>query len=463
MKEKYVLGSVLVILLMLVSTQTMIMNVVKSDPTIHAGDAFVGNLWISELDVSSVLEETDYIGIGHVNATEDYVLWENGQGNITANWTVDIETETHPEYCIMFSLLVFNIDDNNTELGNDSIMRTYDAEEKYDESGTLLVAIEFDEGFLQTYDEATVVCILNALVRINKTEEATNFTTWAIDRCVIGVGLDEEVSEQPFSRFRTEANANFSTPFAWPSGWDEENRFDDEDDMLNTITCAQVGQCTSEPSGDYNWNLGQIEVKLKSNGKMDYNRLRDWDPNLNTMQCKWDENDKITLNTYINYEITGNDPIYKHVKLLYGLRADSVGTVHRSIIIEPGLGDTGFMHNGFTIPKSEDKPDYDEIWLIGKLWIMRPHQWAFPWLVYKIEIDENAEKSPELIEGETCYWEDSVAYFNSSYNVNAANLSLLGITTVTLDITEALNSEIDDELVLTYAADRGEERIELEC
>jgi len=369
MKEKYVLGSVLVILLMLVSTQTMIMNVVKSDPTIHAGDAFVGNLWISELDVSSVLEETDYIGIGHVNATEDYVLWENGQGNITANWTVDIETETHPEYCIMFSLLVFNIDDNNTELGNDSIMRTYDAEEKYDESGTLLVAIEFDEGFLQTYDEATVVCILNALVKINNTEEATNFTTWAIDRCVIGIGLDEEVSEEPFSRFRTEANVNFSTPFAYSSGWDEENRFDDEDDMLNTITYAQIGKRISEPSGNYNWYLGHIDVELKSNGRLNFNYLDDWTPNLEKMYCKW-ENDEIVLNTYINYEITGTDPIYNDVYLIYGLRADLVGTVHRSDWINPTLGDTGYMYNNFIIPESENKPPYDKILLIGKLWIL---------------------------------------------------------------------------------------------
>jgi len=86
-----------------------------------------------------------------------------------------------------------------------------------------------------------------------------------------------------------------------------------------------------------------------------------------------------------------------------------------------------------------------------------------PWLSYLIEIDENAGNSPELIEGETCHWEGSVAYCISSYKVNAANLSSFGITTVTLDITEVLCSEIDDELVLTYAADRGEERIELEC
>ena len=448
---------------MLISTQTVLLNIVKSDPTIHTGDASAGDLWISELDVSSVLEETDYVGIGHVNATEDYVLWENGQGNITAKWTVDIEMETHPEYCIMFSLLVFNVDDNTTELGNDSIMRTYDAGETYGEGGTISAAIEFDQDFLQTHDEATVVCILNTLVRINNTEEAVNFTTWAMDRCVIGVGLDEEISEQPFSRFRTEANANFSTPFAWPLGWDEGDRFDDEDDMLNTITYAQIGQCTSEPSGEFNWYLGHIEVKLKSNGKLNFHYFDDWDPNLEKMYCKWDEQDKITLNTYINYEITGEDPIYNYAYLVYGLRADLVGTMHRSSRIKPELGDTGFTYNNFNIPKSEDKPPYNEILMIGKLWIIRPHALAFPWLAYTIEINENAGNSPELIEGETCYWEGSVAYCNSSYNVNAANLSLFGITTVSLDITEALCSEIDGEVILTYAADRGEERIELEC
>jgi hypothetical protein len=460
MNKKYILGSIFCILLMLVNTQTVFINIVKSEPTIHPGDAFVGNLWISELDTSSVLEDIDYIGIGHVNASEDYVLWENGTGNITANWTVDIQTETHPEYCIMFSLLVFNVDDNNTELGNNSTMKTYNAGETYEEEGVLSAAIQFDEGFLQTYDEATVVCILNALVRINNTEKAVNFTTWAMDRCVIGVGLDEEISEQPFSRFRTEANANFSTPFAWPNGWDQGNRFDDEEDMLNTITYAQVGQSTSSPSGDYNWNLGSLSVEFKPRGQME---KPNWSPNLDTMVCNWDAYDKITLNTYINYQISGDDPFYSWVKLSYRLRADLFGTVRESEKKYLGVGDNSFISNNFQIPKSEDLQPYDTIWLIGKLWVIRPHRWYFPWLCYEVEIDENAGNSPELIEGETCYWEDSVAYCNSSYKVNAANLTLFGITTVSLNITEVLQSEVDSELVFTYAADRGEERIELEC
>ena len=101
---------------MLVSTQTVFLNIVKSDPQLHPGEAFVGDLWVSELNVSSVLEEVAFVGVGHANATDDYVAWEHGEGDIVANWTVQIDERSHPDYCVMFSLIAYNVDYNNSEM-----------------------------------------------------------------------------------------------------------------------------------------------------------------------------------------------------------------------------------------------------------------------------------------------------------------------------------------------------------
>jgi hypothetical protein len=106
MNKKYMLGSILCILLMLVSTQTIFTNNVWSNPTQHTGDADVGDLWISELNVAAAELNFEYIGIGHANASDDWVLWTNGTGSINASWSVDIG-DNHPEYIVQFALSVY--------------------------------------------------------------------------------------------------------------------------------------------------------------------------------------------------------------------------------------------------------------------------------------------------------------------------------------------------------------------
>lgn len=85
MKKKIVLSSVVIALLMLVSAQFFLAPNVISYPTIHYGDAYIGEMWLSELDVSSVLSEFDDIAITHVKAFNEWVAWEEGFGNITVN------------------------------------------------------------------------------------------------------------------------------------------------------------------------------------------------------------------------------------------------------------------------------------------------------------------------------------------------------------------------------------------
>ena len=150
------------------------------------------------------------MSIGHANATDDWVLWDDGTGNINASWSVDIENR-HPEYYVVFMLSVFNIDDNNAELGNDTFTKTYSTNTSYDESGTLSVPIAFSQDFLRAYTNATLVCYIDAIARINNTVDAVNFTSWGQDRCVVGVSLVTDQTREPFTRFTDEANE------VWPT------------------------------------------------------------------------------------------------------------------------------------------------------------------------------------------------------------------------------------------------------
>lgn len=144
MKKRYILGSVIVALLMLVSTQIMFLNTAKSDPTSHTGDANVGMLWISELNVEPAVDSFDFIGIGHVDAMDDWVLWEEGIGNITATWGVTAD-DNHPEYFITFDLAICNVDDNNEEIGNDTVTRTISENQSCSMDGTLKVELQFSQ------------------------------------------------------------------------------------------------------------------------------------------------------------------------------------------------------------------------------------------------------------------------------------------------------------------------------
>jgi hypothetical protein len=253
MKKKIMLGSVIITLLMLVTTQVVLLNTVRSsDPTAHEGDADVGSLWISELDTTSDLQNVPYVGIGHANATDDWAIWTDGTGNINSSWDVDIG-EIHPEYYVKFALSVYNVDDNNTEIGNDTFIKTYNTMTSYDESGTLTVALEFSQQQQQAGSQ-TLVCYLDAYIRINDTVEAKNFTSWADDRCVVAIDFSDPGDQPLFPTYREEANENFPSMFSYINGWDLSARFSDEDDMLNNQTFANIGYSSSSSSSN-GWRL----------------------------------------------------------------------------------------------------------------------------------------------------------------------------------------------------------------
>ncbi len=120
--------------------------------------------------------------------------------------------------------------------------------------------VMFAKDFLKSNTEATLVCYLNAAVKINNTDEAVNFTTWGQDRCVIGVLFSSGSSFLPYSRFRVEANDNFPNIWSWLPGWNESNRFDNEENMLESQTFFSISG--NEQSEESDWHLGEYDITM---------------------------------------------------------------------------------------------------------------------------------------------------------------------------------------------------------
>jgi hypothetical protein len=450
MKQKYVLGSILCILLMLVSTQVVFLNVVKSDPSLHEGEAYVGDLWITELDVSSVLEEVNYVGVGHANATDDYVAWEGGEGDVIANWTVTTETRYHPDYCVMFSLIVYNIDDNNSEMGSDYSVIDYDAGTLPDDSGFLHVHVAFDGDFLKNNTEATLVCYLNAAVKINNTDEAVNFTTWGQDRCVVGVVFDTESTFEPYSHFSDEANGNFPNIWSWLPGWDENNRFDDEADMLESQTFFYVSGDQSSEQGD--WCVGQFDIYMGPG------------PEYYADFTRGDLYHQIQFDNGVQY-------VKPYVSLVYHYGGGFPLSVNRLLLTHEGSNEIfsdlalypkDSVGSSILLHDSDDTDSSGFIYFIGETW-----SWGFLgfsratllcWAQIITGEGELQSSGPPDI---GYYWMNSCGYFNTTYSLDVDSATNFGITTVDCDISNVLLD--NEQYVYTYAADVGDTQIQLTC
>ncbi|UCF49314.1 MAG: hypothetical protein JSU91_06080 [Thermoplasmatales archaeon] len=467
MRKKIMLGSVLITLLMLVTTQLVVLNIVRSsDPTAHAGDADVGDLWIDELDVSQELITMDYIGISHVNATDDWVFWTDGTGNINASWDVDIAAGDHPEYYIVYTLEVFNIDDNCSEIGNDTFLKTYTSGFGYDESGTLSVAIEFTQQQQQAGSQ-TLVCILGAYVRINDTIEVVNFTFIAQDRCIVGVDFTDPGDQPLFPIYREEANNNFPSMWSWIKGWADNSRFTSEDDMLNTQTFIKTGMDCTHTDGTYgnpDWDLGNITVRLqKTRGKAWFS--------IDDVAVNWKKNEGSSWlqgRTYINWSINdpppeGHSPVLFRYTLDYEPHhedGESATTFWGPNNIWFDLQDTeGEVDDEISV---KDLDSDDEVSIAGDIWVVSKGLYFHRNLVgYTINIvSGTVTSSPgEQIE---YFWEESCAYQNDSYAVSVTNSTSNGITTIDADISNVLTAN-NEEFVYTFAADRGDTRITVSC
>ena len=464
MKKRYVLGSVIVALLMLVSTQIVFLNTVKSDPTRHTGDADVGDLWISELDVSSDLATIDYVGISHVNATEDWVYWQSGSGNINASYSVDIE-RNHPEYYVIFTFEVINVDDNCNAIGNDTFSKTYNANTDYDESGTLSVALSFTQQQQQAGFQA-LVCILGAYVQINNTVEAVNFSCIAQDRCVVAVDFDDPPRLPPFSKYRDDANDDFPSMWSWIDGWNEGGKFSDEDDMLNNQPYFVVTNGTlPQPDGNDKWHIGNLTLEEGYFGLLKLDECS-FTVIGNTTNWSLNANDTAVGVSYCNYTVEADGLIKQNIRLRILLDASEepnyTPVAFGGERWKPSYGYGPHGIKAYTAASNGSDKDHDgNISIDGWIWAANLNIFSVhlsDYDVFNIHIDSNANQTSGG-SSSSYYWKYSCAYQNQtsdSLPVSSSNQS--GITTVRPDISNVLS--LTNGNVYSFAADRGDTRIE---
>ena len=473
MKKRIVLGSVVIALLMLVSTQIVFLNTVKSDPTIHTGDANAGLLWISELFVEPAVSSFDFVGIGHVDARDDWVLWEDGTGNITAEWTI-ITDGNHPEYFITFDMAVCNVDDDNNEIGNDSVTRTIIANQSSILGGTLKVELQFTPQQMQELSQ-TLVCYISTYVQIIGTTEAVNFSSRADDRSVIVVAFQNPMGPN-FGIYVDEANDNYPSMWSWLPGWEEY--YETEDEMLNMQTYFQAGadDFQSQTNGNDCWHLGTIYLRLSSGGKLriDPNHpfvfypdelIKYWEP-YNP------QGDKVKGPTQMNYAISNSGDATKRTWILmyYRIWHDnwyddwSMNGAFRYW----DKGDDPTNHFGKSIDAQDSRSPYGVIYIGGPVWIIGygkacPIYTSLRLYSFRVYIVEKGDNSVGEEQSLSINWEEGCAYTNESYNIGTSSDTDGGITTVEANIYEILQSESENERIYAFAGDNGDVKVEFAC
>lgn len=471
MKKKYVVGSIVCVLLMLVSTQLFLAPIVISDPAIHYGDAYVAEMWLSELDVSSVVTEFDDIAITHVRAFNDWVAWEEGSGNITVNWSIDIQSINHPEYYVIFGIVVYNIDNDSQVIGNETYEVTIEKDTAYSDSGSLSIPIQFNSEEMERWSDVTLFCSLGAFIQLNDTREARNFTCSAADRSVVAVDFEMPFVTPTFATYLNKANENNPPVCSWIDGW--ENHFSTESDMFNEQTFFQIGDDSLEgypqyPAGTWRWGTMSCLISW-------YNVIRpgslEWTVNENRGESR-----EITWKPKGAY-VSGPVWVGCQINTSY-LGQQGTATVWAKFITAESQRFVGEIkgevihYNGDTFAWAKGgintRPGYDDIdpqdgtidlyaWI--SIWKICPHTRLIT--DYHLHYDENADEQ-DSPENTPYYWKEDCAYMNlTSEPLSVDSLTYLGITIVEVDVTAALCNE--GSPIYSFAADRGETRVEFVC
>ncbi|MDH7506323.1 MAG: hypothetical protein QHH15_00845 [Candidatus Thermoplasmatota archaeon] len=478
MRKIIVLSSVIVALLMLVSANIVFLKNVKSDPTIHYGDAYIGEMWLSELDVSGVVSEFDDIAITHVRAFNEWVAWEEGFGNITVNWSIDIQSIDHPEYYVVFGFDVYNIDNDSQVIGSCIYDVTIENNDDYSNSGSLTVFIKFTEDEMQIWDDVTLFCSLGAFIQLNGTEEAKDFTCSAADRSVVAVDFEMPMSEPNFEVYLDEANYHLPPVCSWIDGW--EHHFSTESDMLNEQTFFQVGNDHEELQGQGYpigcWLWGTMYCFMQTSNYIWPNTIQ-WTINeyrqAESNEKTWKQKDSFVPGTVsVGCKIDVASPeLEGSIKItgtFWGAETFPPRPLGKildkySVLEFNGETWTHALASITAVPSVDDQIDPNEktvdMFACITLWDWRPR----PKLVtdYHLHYDENVEEQ-ETLETTNYYWEEDCAYLNSTSEALSVDSSVyLGITTVEVDITQALCEE--GMPIYSFAADRGEMRVEFVC
>jgi hypothetical protein len=477
MKKKYLMGSVFIALLMLVSTQFFLAPNAISYPTIHYGDAYIGEMWLSELDVSSVVSEFDDIAITHVKAFNEWVAWDEGFGNITVNWSINIQSTDHPEYYVVFGFDVFNIDNDSQLIGGDTYGVTIDHNDDYSDSGSLTVYIKFTEDEMHTWDDVTLVCSLGAFIQLNGTDEAKDFTCSAADRSVVAVDFEMPMSDPNYGQYLDEANYCLPPLCSWIDEW--ESHFSTESDMLNEQTFFQVGDDHEElqgyPVGTWRW--GTVHCLINWFGLIDYPFEWSVDENkLESRETTWKVDQSgivsgtVLVGVQVNLTREGQEGEIQVRGWFFTVETSpkkfigQIGSAPENNI-EYAYPQTNDVAVGVISarPYEHDKIDPEEktIDMSTIIWLWKDIPLPKSVSDYHLHYDENAEEQ-ETLEITPYYWEEACGYLNlTSEELSVDSSVYLGITTIEADITEALCEE--GMPIYSFAADRGEMRVKFVC
>lgn len=460
MKKKYIVCSVFFALLMLVSTQVVFLDTAKGYPTKHIGEAHVGKLSITELNVTALLPTIHNIGIAHANATDDWVLWTNGQGNITANWSVNIGNK-HPEYSVNFALYVFNVDHNNKEIGNASVTKTYGKNLSSQDSGSLKVAVAFND---QVGGNKTLICHLGSSVKINNTLIARNFTSLSEDRAVVPIELANG-SMTLFKYYKDKANSKWPQMWSWIDNW--EQHFSTENDMLNNQTYFNVGSDVNQYSGGMsNWYLGDLIIKIHSLANFTQifiprNYVVNWYYNYGGGHWAYGP---CNISYTIYPQPAGNLPIIMHYCMICTEPSPHIiATVPKfpHKIWWPGVSPN---HDSITAHvQAEDTSDVNHDNHID----MSFYEWSTSGVCnrfnssssYSIHISRTGSNT-QPTGGQAYCWNGSCAYQNCT-SITVVNQTIGGITYVKADITNILRT--DNTFIYSYAPESHKTHIVFIC
>lgn len=293
---------------------------------------------------------------------------------------------------------------------------------------------------------------MSSCVKINNTSESKNFSSWGHDRSIVAVDFADPGGQPSFPTYREEANRNYPNIWSWIPGWSVSSRFANEADMLENQTFVKIGKQGGSSSGTYNWKLDEVDINLFSD-----KTVFDWTGSYGSLTAKWDRDDEIDINAYIDYTISNYGVYIPIVFIRLRQTLESGKSFDNNQFDGPGSDDNTVS---YTVEKSDDIGTQDIILVAGRCWIVTLRKGTTKALPRTIIIESGEGSSVDLINEESYYWEDSVAYQNESYDVDADSSTSFGITTVTIDLSDVLDN--DEECVYIFNGEYGEERVSLE-
>lgn len=472
MRKKIVFGSVIIIaLMMLVSIQVAFFQSVKSN--IRNENLQIGNIWNSMLDVSSHIREFRYISIAHVNKTDTSIIVPHSNGNITVRWSVNINSNNHPELYAAFSLFVYNIDDDNKEIGNATLERTYNRNSIYSQFGYLKVPFDFSSFSSQNISSVTLICEIGASFTLNKTREAKNFSSIANDQGVAVIFLNGiQPPRYDISSYIEKANKAFPSMWSWIDGWN--SKFNSENEMLNEQTFFQAGWNLTSVYDDGNvpWWFGNITVNI-----WEWNNI-EWNWEADTKDINWTFNSS-TYPGYAEGQGRVNFTINLHKPPPY-----QPVTMRWILFYDEGTNNSCMKWSWPAVRTWIHCYDFYPHYIKGDLQIsdlhdVNPHDgavkcqlhvWAGLWfgIIPKLNIWEynyychnvsDAENSPGSGGTSQFYWEEECAYSNSTA-CQVSNYTIGGITYVNVNISPFL---AENQLIYTWRGDTGDTKVTITC